>query len=205
MENPKVVIITIFIVIAASFGIIKGTFWFLSQKDDKQSQPIVDSNKKSLQITYDDNIEYVSNQNPKQGDTITIRFKNIDGYSISSVKVNGEIKPILNITEREHTFIITKNVELSTDGCYVEDVSSWYTCSFGKFKGGSSSSIPDGVDISVIYDKRVRFNNEPAIDNPMGNKMAQPGDRVIGGCYHQGNFRYGTIIHSDGTTEKIEI
>ena len=206
MENPKVVLITILLVLFAAVGLIKGTFWFLSQKEDtSQPQPTDTTAENLLRLTCDENIVYVSNPKPKQGDTITVRFNNIDGYSISTVKVNGEVKPILNISEREHTFIITKNVELSTDGCYVDDVSTWHTCSFGKFKGGSSSSIPDGVEISVIYDKRVRFNSEPAIDNPMGDKMAQPGDRVTGGCYHQGNFRYGTIIHSDGTTENIEL
>ena len=40
MENPKVVLITILLVLFAAVGLIKGTFWFLSQKEDtSQPQP----------------------------------------------------------------------------------------------------------------------------------------------------------------------
>ncbi|MCR5454342.1 MAG: hypothetical protein K6F33_05090, partial [Bacteroidales bacterium] len=87
-----------------------------------------------------------------------------------------------------------------------EDSSGWQTSDrwpYGRWKGGNSNAMPDGVGISVIYDKKVMLNEESAIDNPVRNKMAERGDKVIDGCYHLGNFRYGIIIYSDGTKETI--
>ena len=63
--------------------------------------------------------------------------------------------------------------------------------------------MPDGAGINVIFDTSVRLNHENVVDNPVGDMEAHKGDKIIDGCFHNGSFRYGTIIHADGTTEII--
>lgn len=157
----------------------------------------------SPKLTYDSSVETVSNPYPKRGDTVTIIFKEKPGFALPSITVNGKT---VGLTDYTHTFIIQNDVNISAESCYEEDISTWISSNMwpcGRWKGGNSDEVPDGVGISVVFTQRVRLNSESAIDNPVGDKMADKGDRINDGCFHQGNFRYGTIIHSDGTTEII--
>ena len=74
---------------------------------------------------------------------------------------------------------------------------------YGKWQGGVSLNMPDGAGVNVIYETTVRLNHENILDNPVGDLVAHKGDKIVDGCFHNGSFRYGTIIRADGTKEII--
>lgn len=70
---------------------------------------------------------------------------------------------------------------------------------YGKWIGGTSNGKPHGANVTVIYGEATRLNKAPGTIS----SNSKVGD-IVDGNFDEGNFRYGTIKHKDGSTEIVQ-